>query len=319
MRSRDLKYQQLTSPNVPGDRIFFHTEGSGLYSYMFVEDISNHIMPFGERSYWGNKSFQVNISDSTLETEAKALFHISYGYDPFVRPLSNAVFDFIRKATGLLLVKGGKVYFEIIEATIEENEISKPVHILKPIYGRVIKIGNRYFQIIPKEVQEGKKRFISIPQEKIWMLAIPKVLGRVKDIISLSEIMTELGKASSLSSEIIANQRNFFGFDFIKFRSSIDSSILRATKKWGWEMRMGINNRYALEYYIYYRKLRFGYSMAILRDDILSKMNALLIRLGYESIMSFSGLPTPDDFLDAIEKMKHRKLSFQEVLDITSF
>ena len=45
---------------------------------------------------------------------------------------------------------------------------------------------------------------------------------------------------------------------------------------------------------------------------MLSKMNNLLARLGYDATMSFSGIPTPDEILDATKKMEQRELSFQE-------
>ena len=318
MLIRELDYHPLTLWNIPDNRHFFREEGSGLFSYMFVEDIMTHIMPYRERSFSGSKSFQVNISNPSLETEAKALFHISYGHNPFYQPLSEVIFDFIREVVNFLLVKGGKAYFEIVEATIQENETSKSVYVLKPIHGMVVRFGKTYYQVIPKEVQKVKERYIPVPQSKIWVLEISRDLGRVKDIIALSNNMKELGKASFLGSEIVSNQKNLFGFEFNNFSSLIDAAVLRVTHKWGWDMRMGINNQHALEYYLYYRKLRFGYSMAILRNDMLSKMNGLLRRLGYDATMSFSGIPTPEELLDVIKKMEQRQLSFNEAFDMIS-
>lgn len=84
-------------------------------------------------------------------------------------------------------------------------------------------------------------------------------------------------------------------------------------------MRMGLNNQYSLEYYLHYRMLRFGYSTAILRTDILSKMNVLLKRLNYDVTMAFSSIPTPEDYLDAIKKMEQRQISFKEASDLIYF
>jgi hypothetical protein len=319
MPNRELHYHPLAIWNIPDNRHFFREEDSGLYSYMFIEDITNHIMPYYAHSSSSNKLFQVNISNPSLETEAKALFHFSYGNDPFFQPLSEVVFEFIRKVTSFLLVKGGKAYFEVVEAIIDNNEVSKPVHILNPIPGRVIRFGKTYYQMIPNGVKEVKERYIPIPQSKIWALEISKDLGRVKDIIALSKNLGDLGKASFLASEIITNPKDFFGFDVNNFHSSIDAAVLQATKKWGWDKRMGLNNQHALEYYLYYRMLRFGYSMAILRTDMLSKMNDLLRRLGYDATMSFFGIPTPDELLNAISKMEQRQLSFKEVTDLIYF
>jgi hypothetical protein len=146
-----------------------------------------------------------------------------------------------------LLVRGGKAYFEIVEATIEDEEASKSVFVLKPIHGKVVRFGKTYYQMIPKDMQEVKGKYIPVPQSKIWVLEISKDLGRVKDIIALSNNMRELGKASLLGSDIVTSQKDFYGFEFSKFHALIDATVLRVTDTWGWDMRMGINNQHALE------------------------------------------------------------------------
>jgi hypothetical protein len=173
--------------------------------------------------------------------------------------------------------------------------------------------------VIPKKVQDVKERCIPVPQSKIWVLEITRNLGKIKDIIALSNNMQELEKASLLGSEIVSNQEKLFGFEFNNFRSLVDAAVLRVTHKWGWDMRMGINNQLALEYYRFYRMLRFGYSMAILRNDMLSKMNGLLIRLGYDVKLTFSGIPNPNEILDTLKKMEQKQLSFDEAFDMISF
>lgn len=319
MPRRKLDYHPLTIWNIPDNRLFFRDKGGGLYSHIFVEDVMTSIMPYHTHSSSGNKSFEVNISNPSLEIEIKALFNMSYGHDPFYQPLSEAVFGFVREAASTLLVQGGKTYFEIVEATFEDNEVSRPVYVLNPIRGRVIKFGKTYYQMIPNKIKEVKERYIPVPQSKIWALEISPKLGGVKDIIALSKTMEELGKATFLGSEIITNHKDFFGFEVNNFHSSIDAAVLRITQKWGWDMRMVINNQHALEYYLFYRMLRFGYSLAILRSDMLFRMNNLLSRLGYDEILSFSGIPTPEDYSDAIKKMERRQFSFKEVSDLIHF
>jgi len=319
MPKRKLDYHPLTLWNVPDVRRFFREEESGLYSYMFVEDVTNHVMPYGTRSSRSDKSFKVNINNPFVEMEIKTLFHMPYGNDSYYQPLSESIFEFIRRAAGFLLVRGGRVYFEIVDATIEDEGVSKPVFVLNPIHGKVVRIGGTYYQMIPKDVQDGKKKYIPVPQSKIWALELSKDLGRVKDIIVLSNNMRELGKASLLGSDIITSQKDFFGFEFSKFHKLIDAKVLQVTEKWGWDMRMGLNNQHALEYFLFYRMLRFNYSMSILRTDMLSKMNVLLNRLGYDVTMSFFGIPAPEDYLDAIKKMEQRQLSFNEASNLIHF
>jgi hypothetical protein len=251
--------------------------------------------------------------------EIKTLFHMPYEPDSLYQPLSKAIFEFIRKATAFLLVRGGKAYFEIVEATLEDEGASRSVFVLIPIHGKVFRFGKTYYQMISKDMQEVKEKYIPLPQSKIWVLEIPRDLGRVKDIIALSNSMGELAKASLIGSDIVTSQKDFFGFEISKYNELIDATVLRVTGKWGWDMRMVLNNRHSLEYFVYYRMLRFGYSMAILRTDMLSKMNSLLRRLGYDVKISFSGIPTPETYLDAISKMEQRNFSFKEASDLINF
>ena len=319
MTKRELDYHPLTLWNVPDEHHFFRSQAGGLYSYMFIEDLTNYIMPYHTHSSRTNKSYEVIITNPLLEEEIKTLFHMPDWNERFHQPLSEAIFDFIRKATSYLLVKGGRIYFEVVDGTFHHENGSKPVHVLIPIRGKVIRFGSKYYQIIPKETMEMKRRYISVPQSKVWILEIPRALGRLKDVVALSNSFETLEKASYIDSEILMNKINVYGFDVKNFHSTIDALILRVSDRWGWDMRMGINNQHALEYYLYYRMLRFSYSMAILRADMLSKMNNLLARLGYDATMSFSGIPTPDEILDATKKMEQRELSFQEASDLIYF
>src|SRR6266487_5511005 len=152
MPRRELDYRPLTLWNIPDDRRFFREEGSGLYSYMFIEDVTNYVMPHSTHSSRHDKSFEINIDNSSIELEIKTLFHMPYEHD--YDRLSAAIFEFIRSAAGFLLVRGGKAYFEIIKATIEDDGASKSVFVLKPIHGKVIRFWKTYYQIIPQDMPE---------------------------------------------------------------------------------------------------------------------------------------------------------------------
>jgi hypothetical protein len=50
MRGRKLDYHPRTSWNEPDVHHFFREERSGFYSYMFIDDVTNHIMPYRTHS-----------------------------------------------------------------------------------------------------------------------------------------------------------------------------------------------------------------------------------------------------------------------------
>jgi hypothetical protein len=319
MREKELDYHPLTLWNIPDEPRYFYEKMGGLYSHMFTEDVTNNIAPFRSHSSRNDKSFEVIINDSSLEIELKTLFHLPYSHNSPYDSLSDVVFDFIRGVSGFLLGQGGKCFFEIVDATFKNSDVPKSLFVLKPIHGRVTKFWGTYYQSIPKDRRAENKKYIAVPQSKIWILEMPKELGNIKDVITLSDNLRQLENASLLGSNIVMNQKEFYGFEFNKFHRSIDAKILQVTNKWGWDMRMAINNQHAFEYFMFYRMLRFSHSLAILRTDIFSKMNILLKRLGYDVTMSFSGIPTPKDYLDAIRKMEQRQLSFKEASDLIHF
>ena len=47
MTKRELDYHPLTLWNVPDEHHFFRSQAGGLYSYMFIEDLTNsyHALP----------------------------------------------------------------------------------------------------------------------------------------------------------------------------------------------------------------------------------------------------------------------------------
>lgn len=319
MREQKLDYQPLTLWNVPDKNRYFYKQMGGLYSHMFTEDVRNNVAPFRSYSSGNKKSFKVIASDDSLGLELKTLFHLPYSNSSTHEPMSDVIFDFIRGVSGFLLGRGGKCFFEIVDATLKDDDMSKSLFVLRPVHGKVIKFGRTYYQAIPKEMREGNKKSIAVPQSKIWILEMSKELGTIKDIVALSDNLDILEKASLLGSEIVMSQKEYYGFEFNKFHRRIDAEILQATNKWGWDMRMAINNQHALEYFKFYRMLRFSHSLAVLRTDILSKMNILLKRLGYDVTISFSGIPTPKDYLDAIKKMEERQLSFKEASDLVHY
>ncbi|MBK9928030.1 MAG: hypothetical protein IPP66_22395 [Anaerolineales bacterium] len=319
MREKELDYHPLTLWNVPEEHDYFYKDMGGLYSHMFTEDVTNNIAPFSSHSSRNKKSFEAIVSDDSLELELKTLFHLPYSDSSSYEPLSNVVFGFIREVSGFLLGRGGRCFFEIVDATLKDGDMSKSLFVLKPVQGRVTKFWGTYYQAIPKDRREGNKKYIAVPQSKIWILETPKELGNIKGIIALSDNLGKLEDASLLGSNIVMSQKEYYGFEFNKFHRRIDAEILQATNKWGWDMRMAINNQHALEYFMFYRMLRFSHSLAVLRTDILSKMNILLKRLGYDVTVSFSGIPTPKDYLDAIKKMEERRLSFKEASDLVHY
>jgi hypothetical protein len=91
----------------------------------------------------------------------------------------------------------------------------------------------------------------------------------------------------------------------------------RATRIWGWDTR-DWSSQYVTEYYQFYRRLTFRWSIEILRRHVIQEINRLLFRLEIEASIAIEGLPTPASILDARERMAKGEIDFAVATRLTS-
>ena len=100
------------------------------------------------------------------------------------------------------------------------------------------------------------------------------------------------------------------------YRRAYEVQRYRATRKWGWNGR-DWSSQYITEYYQFYRLLTFRWSIEVLRRHVVNELNTLLSRLGIGASIVLEGLPTPDEILDARDRMQRGEIDFAEASKIT--
>jgi hypothetical protein len=138
---------------------------------------------------------------------------------------------------------------------------------------------------------------------------------------SISKNVGTISKCPSLGPEFQRSdiQQGKWARDFVvgDYMREYYVQRYRETRKWGWDTR-DWNSRYVTEYYEFYRRLTFRWSIEILRRHIVQEMNRLLGRLGIEASINIDGLPNPESILDTRERMAKGKIDFAAASKLTS-
>jgi hypothetical protein len=289
---------------------------------MLTEDLHLGIMPIGGRSK--NPQFQVAIEPADSKVEKLIIDGLpTHHGQPY--NLSEAVSDFIEEAAQILAYYG-KAYYEIVY--YYENKDTK-----QPISFTLDSISNYnihglfgfFWQFLPKKSmqydEEKTSRFIWLPRNRIVQLKLPDVIGGPRTQKLVLKNLAWLSKETipKFAMDDMAKQQQQPGYDFMTYRRNRDVYLGKITKHIGWPVRSLLNDQ-ASEFYQLHRYLKFEKTKAILREDILSKLNDVLKiigeKIGFKAEIKITGLPSPTDFDAYIERLSTGELKFAEIVNI---
>jgi len=278
---------------------------SNLDVSMFVEDIYTSITPVQIKQ---NKNIKADIVGSQ-EDKVKAIKILESicsreYYD-------NVVLESIAEIARIMAWEGCAV-FEIIK----ENEIE--------LHGftsrKLIKTPFFYVQVLPSEERkEYKKRYVFMPENKIWYLEMPKPLGPKNKYL---QTLIKLKRYDHLSPSFV--QRNLaLGkideyYNYTDYNNEHNKYLRRATVYWGWNRR-DYTQKNNTEYYFFYKTLTFRWAQALLREHIINEINKLFVKLDMKCTINIGGIPNTKNILDIREEMSKGKISFLEAHRRTSF
>ena len=293
-----------------------------LYGSMFIQDVRLYVMPIG-----GESRARPDFSIELVPDNPTARSVITYAFahrDRYHRDVTEAVSEFIEE-TAFSLAYKGVLYYEIARGDqfVEENgktedienltisgEVFKPLH----IPGRVMRLGNYYLQIIPRaEWTRTGKKVVVIPASDVWSLQVPSELGGPRrHRILLKPLALASNPLPDFVSDAMKKLSEIRDFSFGSFHKQQKLVVASESALWGWPVRQLLMED-TLEYFRYYRHLRFALSMAILRDHILASMNDLLQRVGFTFQLVLKGLPTQSEIRRYIAKMEKGEMTFNDV------
>jgi hypothetical protein len=285
--------------------------------HMFFEDVHNQVLPYrsAERSGY---EIAANPDDEVTKERLVTIFSST---EPPYRELTYHLSDFIREVAGQIAF-WGIVHYEItqVEAVPAKDgwrrsfrgiAVGERLRVPARIPGRVLMIGPRVFQIIPKaERGQGRPPVVLLPKSKVWSIGVPESLGGMRGYRSLRKCLIEGGeliprfaKGTSWLAE-----RNL---DMKAFLSQRHPLVAKGSSMWGWPAR-SLWRGETLEYYELYRHLRFARALSILRQHVLSDMNQLLRRTQVSAELTLRGLPSVIDIEECLRKLDSGSISFRD-------
>lgn len=281
---------------------------------MLIDDIYHGTFPVPN---FGLKKYSVNLETSNEKTKELLINAIEGRQHPH-HELSEAFYDFATECVKCLVAYGYAPY-EIVYFS-DDKGIPKIflITLISPSSFSETKLGFR--QYVPKaEAVEQKinTQYIDLPKENVLLFKLPK------DCETDHHFMMECleyfggGLIPEFAMGDLANQASLFSqSDYFTARKL---AVAYATKDIGWNAR-DYGSQYALEWYVWYRQLRFYRFQCLLRNLVIETFNEGLLRigkkLGFEATISIDGLPTVADADKTRERLVSGDLgTFIEILE----
>lgn len=284
-------------------------------SHMFIEDMYAGIMPFmiysGER-----EKYPTRIEPNFPEKKRIVANGISGRSHRSL--LGDSLCDFVRTAAQVLF-SDGVVLYEIVYQQKDSGEIENfDLELLQPFY--LCRFLSNYYQFVPwwkAKESNIKVQVIKIPAEKILRIDFPKQFGGRKKIQRVLRRLWQLSKELIPKFQMDAiGENKQIGFDLNEFSRTKYLEIAELTKYIGWNQRQRSDD-YITEYYSMLRSLRKKKLEAIIRNEIISKLNDALnsspINLGVTIFIE--NLFSVEDVEKQEKILKEGNVTFMEIFN----
>lgn len=275
--------------------------------WFLARDIPLGIMPLGHGT--GDDSVKVELRpyDEAVAKWLLGFLHIGQ-HEP--RYLERAVEDFVETAASYLGYYG-EVYFDITE-----DDDGKSVRLRPLPHGRILRTQSRFLQVIPKPDRQhhGGRRWVAIPKQTLWCLALPRELGTPR---SYRRLLRRLGKLSPLGNPLAfptPDGTNTSGYDFVVHRDACERLQEKALRKWGSVLSKQSPVGPSTEYFYVARRVAFHGTQARIREHIIAELNALLTRLQISHTIVVSGMPSAEEISRLLQRLHTGEIGFTEAL-----
>jgi hypothetical protein len=275
----------------------------GLYGHMFVEDISNGIVPYR----WNSDDEEHQTAHVDGDEDAKSLVKIVCtslaGYRE--RDVNETILRAVNAIVSQIAWSGRSTY-EICGS-------AKDIALVGIIPYRLFRIPLGFVRLIPKRDQEyfEGKRYTFLRANRSWSISVPRELGGARGHRKLLRRLRVLSSPAPMFwTEELRAGNLASGFDFKVYSRWRDAQIALLTRKWGWNRRdSSINNT---EFFYFYRSLRFRRSLAILRNHVVKELNQLLSREGVKATIRLEGFRTPAEIDELTRKACDGSIHYAE-------
>ena len=274
---------------------------------MFIEDIHIGVMPLSG-GFRQTTDFSVDLQGSPDdEHRAMVILQSLTRGDVHGRPdLRDLLSDSVNEIARYLAWSGRMVY-EIIRGE-KSGEAWQ-------LYGftdkRLFRAFRNYIQMIPKaDRRRWRKTYVVIPEEDIWKIEMPKVLGGYR---GYRKILKKLKKYSRLTPTFLTNEMDgeewttYFRTEL--YHREMNLFVAKTTARFGWPMRNS-GLKIWTEFYAMYRFVTLDWAKACMREHIINELNQLFRRLHIEAEIVVEGLSTAQEILKIRQQMCKGEISF---------
>ena len=295
------KTSRRSIPYFPASRSERELQG---HAFLLARDIPLGIMPF--RSGREEGEFKVDLpgaAEGDLEWLAD-LFDIDEGRR---WSAEDVVSNFVEEASNYIAYFG-EIYCEILRESERFQLAVMPA-------GKMGRLPGYLVQWVPRADQKQVgKRYVLIDRSRMFHIALPQELGTPR---SHRQLLSQLSRVSKSVPDFAFQGLDLGrskGYEFSVHRAAADRYLELLTRRWGSVPSLQRPIEGSSEYFYISRRLAFHRAQALLREQIIDGMNALLERLQRNFRIAVKGLPTADDLDQALVRLHEGRLSFAEAL-----
>jgi hypothetical protein len=275
----------------------------GLYTHMFVEDISVGLMGFRHRTEDGRGRVRVEGDDAgKASLNAICTSMSDYSRYDLAETVSSAI-----ESVGTRLAWFGKVVYEVCGSATDIMLASvDPFHLFR--------VPGGFIQLVPKKDREwlAGRQYAFLPSTCAWVVRIPR---RVTGAKSHQRLLAQLTAVSQPAPEFwtreLKDGKIATEFNVSEYNRRRDAYIARLTRRWGWNRRDSGENHHT-EFYYFFRSLRFRRAQAILRDHIVDELNRLLVRQEINARIQLQGFLSAAQIDDLIKRALAGSMHYAE-------
>lgn len=265
----------------------------GMYTHMFVQDISVGLMGFRHPTEDGRGRVRVEGD----EAGKASLNAICTSVSDYSRHDVNEMVRSAIESIGTRLAWFGKVVYEICGSATDITLAS-----VDPF--QLFRIPGGFIQVVPKKDREwlAGRRYAFLPSNYAWVVRIPR---RVSGAKSHQRLLAQLTAVSQPAPEFWTQElkggKIATEFSVSDYNRSRDAYIAWLTRHWGWNRKDSSENHHT-EFFYFFRSLRFRRAQAVIRDYIVDELNRLLVRREINARIRLEGFLSPSEIDDLIKR-----------------
>jgi hypothetical protein len=269
---------------------------------VFIRDAPLGTMPIGGQSV-RRPDFDVEFDGAPEQLAALVQLLNGRPYEDLPRVVSDFVDEVARH-----LAEHGEAVFEIVRRGEETRLLAvqpQAMHFLPWLS----------FEWIPRHAtaEEGARRFIRVPREKLWRVKLPRQLGGKWRQRWL------LRKLNRIESIVRAFRGGLppASYDAKAASRAETAAVIAAERRWGMLVTY-LQGADVTSYLTIAGSISHVRAQALLRDHILERLNSLLAELGFAPVRVV-GLPTAAEIDGVLDELQRGEIDFKEAVDRTNW